>query len=396
MLDWSHEHLQDQLDSLADTTQIIFVHPHCHLQNRVVHFLIHQDFATYIRLEGQHLTTHDLKSQIASHLNSFSPNQVNMIIIDECDRANQAEFNTFLKLFADEQKGKRIAIVSRVVAHEVLKDEQFRNRSQFIPVNEKLMLYDYAQRNSENTLVEVRAFGSGHVHVDGRLVENWDGLLPRRLFFYFADRGMVTRNNIFETFWPNLTKREATNVFHVTKRKVTDVIGKPFTKFGNGFYRISPEIELSYDVIRFTELIQNSIMKADTSAIQLLENAIALYRAPFLNSEQGYDMPWVEKRQEEIHEMCGEAMSILAGHKLHAGDEEQALGYYLSALKILNHREEIVEKVMGMYQERDQLTDALELYDWIEANLQSDYGIQPMTTLQKLASKIKHAISTTN
>jgi DNA-binding SARP family transcriptional activator len=393
MLDWSYEHLQDQLDSLADTTQIIFVHPHSHQQNRVVHFLISQDNTIYIRFEGQHLTTHDLKSQISSHIDAPSPIQVDMIIIDECDRASPTEFNTFLKLFADEQKEKRIAVISRIVAYDLLEDEQFRKRSQFIPVNEELMLYDYAQRDSNNTLVEVRAFGSGHVHIDGRPIENWDGVLPRRLFFYFADRGMVTRNDIFETFWPNLSKHEATNVFHVTKRKVTDVIGKPFTKFGNGFYRIAPGIELSYDVVHFTEFIQNSIIKADTSAVQLLENAITLYRAPFLSSEHDYDTPWVEKRQEEIHEMCGEAMSILAGHMLDAGNEEQALGHYLSALKILNHREEIVEKVMEIYQERDQLRDALELYDWIEDNLQSDYGIQPNASLQELANKIKQAIT---
>jgi two-component SAPR family response regulator len=309
-------------------------------------------------------------------------------------KTQSSHTHIFLKLFADEQKGKRIAVTSRVIAHELLEDEQFRQRSQFIPVNEELMLYDYAQRDSKNTLVEVRSFGNGHVHVDGRPVENWDGVLPRRLFFYFADRGMVTRNDIFQTFWPNLPKREATNVFHVTKRKVTDVIGKPFTKFGNGFYRIAPEIQLSYDVIHFTELIQSSIIKADIAAIESLENALTLYRAPFLSSE--YNTPWIEKRQKEIHEMCGEAMSILAGHQLNAGNEEQALGHYLSALKILNHREEIVEKVMGIYQERDQLRDALDLYDWIENNLQSDYGIQPNASLKELAHQIKKAIDNAN
>ena len=396
MLDWSNERLQEQFDSLADTTQIIFAHPHCNQQNLVVHFLINLDYAIYIRFEGESLTVRDLQSQVTSHFESSSLDRIDMIIIDECDRADQSDFDTFLKLFADEHKNTRIAVISRVVAHNLLLDEQFRKRSQFLPVNEDLMLYDYALRDSNTTLVEVRAFGSGQVHVNGRIIDNWDGILPRRLFFYFADRGMVTRKDIFDTFWFNLPKREATNVFHVTKRKVTDVIGKPFTKFGNGFYRIAPDIELSYDVIRFTDYIQHSIIKADTSAVQLLENAIALYRAPFLNSLNDSNAPWIEKRQDEVHEMYGEAMSMLAGHKLSAGQEDQALGHYLTALKILNHREEIVETVMGIYQERNQLKDALELYDWIEDNLQSDYGINPNKTLQELANKIKQAINTTS
>ena len=389
MSDWSDEQLQAQFDSLADTTQLIFVHPHCHQQNRVVHFLINQDKTIYIRFEGHNLSANDLNNQISSQLSETLFDPYNMIIIDECDRAESLELNSLLKQLADDHKDTRIVVVSRVVAHELLEDESFRKRSQFIPINEELMLYDYAQRDSNSTLVEVRAFGSGHVHVNGRLIDNWDGILPRRLFFYFADRGMVARNSIFETFWPDLSKREATNVFHVTKRKVTDVIGESFTKFGNGFYRISPEIELSYDVIRFTELIQQSVLKADTSVIELLENAIALYRSPFLNSEQDYNTPWVEKRQLEIHEMYGEAIAMLADYKLSIGQKEQALGYYLSALKILNHREEIVEKVMELYQESGKLRDALELYDWIKNNLESDYGIQPNTSLQKLSEEIK-------
>lgn len=392
MPDWSYDRLQDQLDSFADTTRIIFVHPHCHQQNRVVHFLINQDNTLYIRFEGENLLANDLQTQLSSQLDESLLASVKTIILDECDRAKPSEFNAFLKQAVDKYSEKQIAVVSRVVAHEFLQDEHYRKISQFIPVNEDVMLYDYAQRDNQTTLVEVRAFGSGHVHVNGRIVDNWDGILPRRLFFYFADRGMVTRADIFETFWADLSKREATNVFHVTKRKVTDVIGESFTKFGNGFYRISPTIELSYDVIRFTEYIQNSIVNADESAIQLLENAIELYRAPFLNSEQDYETPWVEKRQSEIHEMYGEALSILAMHKLNAGLIEQALGYYLSALKILNHREEIVEKVMQIYQERNQLTDALELYNWIANNLQSDYGIEPNSALKTLADEIKDTI----
>jgi DNA-binding SARP family transcriptional activator len=392
MFDWSTERLQDQLDSLADTTQLIFVHPNCHQQNRVMHFLIKQDNASYLSFKGKDLTTVDLQTQTESHLKELSPNTINMIILDECDRAIQAEFNTFIKQFANAHKETRIAIVSRLVAHDLLEDEQFRKRSQFIPVNEALMLYDYAQRDSANTLVEVRAFGSGYVHINGRAIENWDGILPRRLFFYFADRGMVTRKEIFETFWDDLPKQEATNVFHVTKRKVTDVIGESFTKFSSGFYRISPNIEFSYDVIRFTELIQQSIVQEDHNTIELLENAVELYRAPFLNSENDYNTPWVEKRQSELNEMFGEALFILAGHKLHIGDTDQALGHYLNALKILNHREEIVEKVMEIYWERSLHQDALDLYEWIKDNLDSDYGIQPNKRLKELASKIKREL----
>ena len=36
---------------------------------------------------------------------------------------------------------------------------------------------------------------------------------------------MATRDDIFNTFWPSLSIKEATNVFHVTKRKVNEILG---------------------------------------------------------------------------------------------------------------------------------------------------------------------------
>src|SRR5258708_1602005 len=64
--------------------------------------------------------------------------------------------------------------------------------------------------------IEVYGFGNGKVFVDGLPVETWDGPLPRNLFFYFIDHPLVTRDDVFETFWPDLNTKEATNVFHAT------------------------------------------------------------------------------------------------------------------------------------------------------------------------------------
>ncbi len=104
---------------------------------------------------------------------------------------------------------------------------------------------------------------------------------------------MVTRAEIFETFWPNLNTREATNVFHVTKRKISEVLGTELTVYGSGFYHISPKIQLSYDVSLFNQLVQDSDSPtADTTA---LRQALALYRGDYLIS---ISMDWVVKRRD--------------------------------------------------------------------------------------------------
>lgn len=386
---WSPQIIQEQLSSLADTTQIIIVHPQYQYQNRVTHYLTQQDKTSYLRFEGNNLTVAELHEQVDDYLVSQSGDSIKLLILDECDRVESSVLKTFLVQFIKDNKNTRVAIVSRTVPNHLLESKDFRTRCQFIPVADQLMLYDYAQRETDTTLVEVRAFGSGRVYVNGQPIDQWDGILPRRLFFYLADRGMATRNDIFATFWPQLQKKEATNVFHVTKRKITDVIGKPFTKFSDGFYRIAPNILLYYDVVQFTNFIQSGIIADNDEGIQLLESAISLYRAPFLNAVSGENVHWIEKRREEIHEMYGEALSILANSKLEAGQEEEAVGTYLKALKVLKYREEIVEKVMHIYQQWGQPIDALQLYEWIKGNLKEDFDMEPGAPLQNLASTIQ-------
>ncbi|NJL95427.1 MAG: hypothetical protein HC915_17740, partial [Anaerolineae bacterium] len=134
-------------------------------------------------------------------------------------------------------------------------------QTRFLPADERWMLWDYARGNerdsngSEMTLLEVRAFGAGRVQLNGQAVVSWDGILPRSLFFFLVDKGLATRTEIFNTFWPNLSVREATNVFHVTKRKISEVLGIDLTVYMSGFYHISPKIHLSYDVALFNQAL---------------------------------------------------------------------------------------------------------------------------------------------
>src|SRR5215475_12279854 len=52
--------------------------------------------------------------------------------------------------------------------------------------------------------LEVYAFRRGAVFVDGRPISRWEGPLVRDLFFFLVDHPLVTRDEIFDTFWPSL------------------------------------------------------------------------------------------------------------------------------------------------------------------------------------------------
>jgi two-component SAPR family response regulator len=252
------------------------------------------------------------------------------------------------------------------------------------------MLWDYAQRNDGGgALLEVRALGEGRVQLNGEKIENWDGLLPRALFFYLVDRGMVTRNEIFETFWPTLTTREATNVFHVTKRKISEVLGADLTVYWSGFYHISPRIQLSYDTALFTQMIQDSAVMGLEESVNLARQAIDLYRGDFLTS---MDMKWTQRRRLDLRQTYGEALMALAKTTEKLGNHEEALGLYLQASATNRQREDLVQNIMRLYHELGKPKDALYVYHRLQEELRASLDVAPARSLQELAAEIEATI----
>lgn len=143
---------------------------------------------------------------------------------------------------------------------------------------------------SDQPQIEIFALGSGHALVNGVPVTQWDGELPRNLFFFFVDRQNVSRDEIFDAFWPVLSVKEATNVFHVTKRKVNERLGNDLTQYASGSYSYNDQVSVYYDVADFTQAVEDGDKK----------RARQLYRAPFLHR---LNMEWTVARREELAAM---------------------------------------------------------------------------------------------
>ncbi|MBK8023234.1 MAG: hypothetical protein IPK19_17855 [Chloroflexi bacterium] len=231
--------------------------------------------------------------------------------------------------------------------------------------------------------IEVFAFGRGHVLVNGQPITNWDGALPRNLFFFFMDRPLVTRDEIFEVFWPALSVKEATNVFHVTKRKITERINMKvqqsgsfeLTQYNSGFYLPSEKVVRHYDVSDFVESVEKAIIATDQREQQYLySRAIDLYKAPFL---QTIEMDWVVYRREQLRQMY--AQSLIGMGRLCAaeGDDRRALGYLTRSLKENPEREDIHRHVMSLYVKLGMVEDALAQYQFLSNHLQESHHISP-------------------
>ncbi len=308
------------------------------------------------------------------------------LILDAFDLANHEECAPFVVALASAlNKQGRIVLGGRELPMSILEHPDLTGKVALVPVNPDNMMLDYARPDGK-TVLEVRALGPGRVLINGRLVDHWDGVLPRTLFFYFVDRGMTTRDEIFRTFWPTLSTREATNVFHVTKRKISEILGTDLTVYWSGFYRIAPEIELHYDVVKFAEAVQNAAVAPSDEAAVLLQNAIALYHGPFLST---LDAEWAVNRRVEMATTYAEALSGLARLYKNGGSSLNALGYFLRAAAASPQREDLARAIMELFDQLGRPADALDTYARLEAELKANLGVSPGPQTAELAKAIR-------
>jgi DNA-binding SARP family transcriptional activator len=242
--------------------------------------------------------------------------------------------------------------------------------------------------------LEVYALGQGYALVNGRPVTNWDGALPHNLFFYFIDHPLVTRDTVFETFWPELSVKEATNVFHVTKRKISERISAKvgsghnyeLTQYSSGFYVPGDTITRHYDVGDFTGALERALTAADDAQEEaLLARAIALYRAPFAET---ITMPWAVQRRDQLRQSYAQALISMGRLHRRRGDAQRALGFFARALKETPEREDVHRDVMNLYLKLEMPNEALRQYRALEHLLDEQLRISPARESRELFEAI--------
>lgn len=399
MLTNNHFYIKEQYTNLADQIRLVILHPAAYSSHRVLgQVLLEKERAVYVHLpdtaatleEALHPIWEALAEQLglsngnmsgsaseagqrlAAAVNQQGPSQ---FLIEGYDGQAAAILNEVLASFVHHlEPGHRVILSGRALPSVLVEALQVDDLVAVLPVDQRRMLVDYTQREEGKTFLEVRAFGQGHVLVDGRPITRWEGQLPRALFFYFIDQAMVTRDQIFEVFWPDLGTREATNVFHVTKRKISEILGLHVTVYGSGFYRISPEIRLHYDVVNFQEAIQEAAIANDEEAEQLYQVAIDLYHDDFLS---GMDDDWVKKRRDEMRKAYTDALVGLARIYERRNDQQAALGLFLRASASSPQREDLVRAIMELYDILGEPERAVETFQRLVDLLDKKLGVSP-------------------
>lgn len=319
-----------------------------------------------------------------------------VLFIDELDRVPQDDdFKAFITALVDNlSDNAQLAVNSRLLTYEPWMNWVYSDQAVVLGTAHRRNNLMFTKEEEPRPQLEVYAFGRGHAITNGREIRNWDGALPRNLFFYFIDNPLVTRDQIFEVFWPKLSVKDATNVFHVTKRKITERISMnvddednyELTNYSAGFYMPSDKVVRHYDVFDFEEAIERALISDDAHEQEVLfSHAIDIYKAPFLHT---VDLPWVEARRIQLQEMYAEALIGMARLQSAQENWEEALGYYVRALKETPNREDIHRDVMQVYVNMGRVDDAKSQYKTLEDYLKKSVGVPPSNETQEFFSSL--------
>ncbi len=327
----------------------------------------------------------DLADALAADLKQLK-SAIQILVLDDLDILVPTDDTTafFERFIAKMPRGLKLVVNSRNLSYRPWGQLAHSGEAAILGEENAIDGGIFNPSASEKPHLEVYGFGTGHVYMDGLPVETWDGPLPRNLFFYFIDHPMITRDEIFETFWPGLATKEATNVFHVTKRKVSERLGYELTSYSGGFYRPSNELEIHYDVKNFEKEVATG-SEGGAESIETWYRAIRLYRTEFLHTTE---MPWIDERREHLRLTYASALISVGRIFKSLNETDKAISFYLRALREVPQREDIHRDVMTIYEGRGERDKAVAQYKALKDILKRTLGITPSSATRTLYSML--------
>jgi DNA-binding SARP family transcriptional activator len=252
---------------------------------------------------------------------------------------------------------------------------------------------------AEPQLPFLHIYGLGH----GRVVvgeqevtrSNWRSISARDLFFYLVCEGPASKEQLSNTFWPNLPSKKVRNSFHTTllrARRALAPLGKAAVRYEDGFYLFDRILNYSFDVEMFERLLDRAeaLVATDPSqAVELYASAMHLYQGDFL---EDYASPgqWHTIRASELlgeYLMASESLGHLL---LQQRQCRAALEVYKSAIGRDPCRESAWRGLMRSLVGLGRRAEALRSYSELRQLLKTELGVSPMPDTERLYERIRN------
>ena len=234
---------------------------------------------------------------------------------------------------------------------------------------------------------EVRIYGFGH----GRIIRDGKEIPTQRrtvkeLFFFLLSRHPqpVRKDEIVETFWPDLSPSRAASTLRVTLYRLRHTICDVVTQEGWVYLKL-PE-SIWFDVWAFDEAVKLALRASKKEEeITWYQRAIDLYVGAYL---EDVDAEWAQIERQRLYNSYLTALLNLATRRLEEGEYGQALNLFSHITNLEPFQEEAWQGLMKAHVKLGNRAAAIEAYHKMRSLLQEHLGLDPAPTSEYLYRNI--------
>ncbi len=231
-------------------------------------------------------------------------------------------------------------------------------------------------------VLAIYGFGPPRVEHQGQEVLA-DREIVKLLLFYLLTRypHPVSRRDVAAAFWPRLSDQRANANLRITLLRLRRVLDAVETPSRQHLRARLPE-GAWYDVWAFEDLLRRAEEASDPEAqCHLYEQALALYRGPFLATADGV---WILPERERLAQKRVEALLKLAALRLRQRAFPEALEHYQVVLQDVPYHEEAWRGIMRCHALAGNRAAAIAAYRELVRLLREDLGVDPEPATQAL------------
>lgn len=212
------------------------------------------------------------------------------------------------------------------------------------------------------------------------------------LVYLAVNRTPQRRDSLTALFWPESSHSSARTALSRHCSILKKLLGEQWFMLETEMVGLRPRAELWLDVAHFRQAL-TQCTNADADPFVLLTNAVALYRADFLNGFTLSDCPdfddWQALQTETLRQTLGNALVQLVQIHLHQGSYSAGIALAQRWLSLDPWQELAHQQMMTLHVQQQAPAAAMRHYEQYQRTLAEEIGVAPGAEITALYEQVR-------
>lgn len=229
--------------------------------------------------------------------------------------------------------------------------------------------------------LRIEGLGRARVVIGERTLasSDWRSIASRDLLFFLLCLGPAAKDELANTFWPDLSSGKLRSTFHITVYRLRRALDPLETViFQDDRYHFNRRLDYSFDVEIFERLLvqAGAMVAANPSrAADLYTQAMDLYQGDFLEDYSSPHDEWRLMKANELSEKYLVGLESLGGLLFKRGEYQGAHDVYKRAVNHDPYRESAQRGVIRGLAGLRRRAEALRYFSELEQFFQAELGV---------------------